>query len=254
MSSVERATLTFATYNIHRCFGTDRQYMPERICEILRNLQADVIGLQEVDMRLLVDGRPQLAYLGESLGMHVISGATIPERRSHFGNAIMSRLPVLSTRRADLSIRRFEPRGAIEATLRWGSRGVRVVVTHLGLRAAERRLQVRRLIQVLDQGAHDLPTVLMGDFNEWKPNGGALRALDRRFGPSLMQRTFPARLPILPLDRVWVWPSGGERQISVEINALTRVASDHLPVKAVLSWSNVSANIDLKETFSISKG
>lgn len=247
-------TLTFATYNIHRCFGTDKKYMPERICEVLDGMDADVIGLQEVDMRLLVDGRPQLAFLGESLGMHVVSGALVPERRSHFGNAIMSRLPVLTTRRTDLSVRRFEPRGAIEATLKWGDHQVRVVVAHLGLRAGERRLQVRRLIHGMDQGAAGLPTVLMGDFNEWKPNAGSLRSLDRRFGASLRQRTFPARMPILPLDRVWVWPAGGLRRLSVEINALSRVASDHLPVKAVISWDVLSLPVEQREVASISKG
>ncbi|MBY0430248.1 MAG: endonuclease/exonuclease/phosphatase family protein, partial [Rhodospirillales bacterium] len=191
--------VTVASYNIHRCFGTDRKYLPERIGDVLLALGADIIGLQEVDMRLLVDGRPQLEYLAETLDMAAIAGANFHDHRGHFGNAMLTRLPILSMRRTDLSVRNFEPRGALEVIQELHGRRLRVMVTHLGLNAAERRLQVRRLLAVLEDG-EDMPTVVMGDFNEWKPTGGALRSLNRRFGPSLAARTFPSRLPLLSLD------------------------------------------------------
>lgn len=226
-----------ASYNIHRCFGTDRKYLPERIVDVLRGLDADVIALQEVDMRLLVDDRHQLDYIAEELGMHRVAGPNIQDHRGVFGNALLSRFPVGRVRLLDLSVRRFEPRGAIFARLDVG-RGLELlaVATHLGLNAAERRLQVRKLLLTLQAEAGEAPVVLMGDCNEWRPNHGALRGLNRRFGQSMMPRTFPAGFPVLPLDRIWVAPAAGLRRAAVYATPLARVASDHLPLRAEMSW------------------
>lgn len=226
-----------ASYNIHRCFGTDRKYLPERIVEVLRALDADVIALQEVDMRLLADDRHQLEFLAAELGMTHIAGPNIQDHRGVFGNALLTRYPVRKVRLLDLSVRRFEPRGAIFAHLDVG-RGLDllVVATHLGLNAAERRLQVRKLLHALAAEPGDGPVVLMGDCNEWKPNHGALRGLNRRFGQSMMPRTFPSRFPLLPLDRIWVSPNSGLRRAAVYATPLARVASDHLPLRAEISW------------------
>ncbi|MDA8230472.1 MAG: endonuclease/exonuclease/phosphatase family protein [Magnetospirillum sp.] len=228
--------LSLASYNIHRCFGTDGRYVPERTAEVIHSLDADVIGLQEVDMRLLVDGRTQLDYLAETLRMHAVPGPNIKGRRGKFGNALLSRWPVRMVRHTDLSVRHFEPRGAIDCDVDVGGLSLRVVVTHLGLNAAERRLQVRRLSAVLEGMSEGAPLVVMGDFNEWKPTRGALRALDRRLGPSRMPRTFPSRMPLLPLDRIWVWPIGGLQRLSVYTTSLSRITSDHLPLRAEVAW------------------
>lgn len=229
-------SLSLASYNVHRCFGTDGRYSPERTVEVIGALDADIIGLQEVDMRLLVDGRAQLDYLAQSLDMHMVPGPNIKGRRGKFGNALLTNWPVKAVRRADLTVRHYEPRGAIDCEIEVQGRPVRVVVTHLGLNAAERRLQVGRLIAALEEGGEDLPTVVMGDFNEWKPTRGALRRIDRRFGPSLMPRTFPSRLPLLPLDRIWVWPADGLKRLSVYATPLSRITSDHLPLRAEVAW------------------
>lgn len=239
MGRFEVLALSLATYNIHRCFGTDGHYLPERTVEVIEALDADIIGLQEVDMRLLVDGRAQLDYFAGVMGMHAVPGPNIKGRRGKFGNALLSRWPVSDVRRTDLTVKHFEPRGAIDVTLEVRSQRLRVVVTHLGLNAAERRLQIRRLLSALDEaegGIEDLPTIVMGDFNEWKPSGGALRKLNRRLGPSLMPRTFPSRLPLLPLDRVWVWPADGLKRLAVYATPLSRITSDHLPLRAEVSW------------------
>lgn len=250
-------TLIAASYNIHRCFGIDRKYHPERVCEVLRSLDADIIGLQEVDMRLLVDGRPQLAYLAETLKMHAVSGATAPERRSHFGNALLSRFPITAVRRTDLSVRRFEPRGAIEAELAWGDISLRVVVTHLGLRASERRLQVRRLLHSLDDGRTDeeaeRPMILLGDFNEWSRGNRSIRSLIGRFGHPLMPRTFPSRMPLLPLDRIWAWPQGAVSRLKVHATPLSRIASDHLPIRGEIAWEATALPMASREAPSLSK-
>jgi endonuclease/exonuclease/phosphatase family metal-dependent hydrolase len=234
---VEGLSLSLATYNIHRCFGTDGRYAPERTAEIIDALDADVVGLQEVDMRLLVDGRAQLDFLADTLNMIPVPGPNLKGRRGKFGNAMLSRLPVLSVRRADLTVRHFEPRGAVIVQLDVGGPPLRVVVTHLGLNVAERGVQVRRLIAALEEDdGEDVATIVMGDFNEWRPTRGALRLLDRRFGQSLMPRTFPSRLPLLPLDRVWAWPNQGLKRLTVYATPLSRITSDHLPIRAEVSW------------------
>lgn len=225
-------SLALASYNIHRCFGTDRKYLPERIAEVILALACDVVALQEVDMRLLVDGRPQLEFLADALGMTAVAGASIEDHRGHFGNALLSRLPVLATRRIDLSVRQFEPRGAIDADL--DGAGLRVVATHLGLNAAERRLQVRRLLQAIGPPAPDRNCIVLGDFNEWRPAGGTLRELERRFAGSPPMRSFPSRFPLLPLDRIWVRPPSIWLSLRVYAAPLARLASDHLPIRAEL--------------------
>ncbi|CAA7618385.1 endonuclease/exonuclease/phosphatase family protein [Magnetospirillum sp. UT-4] len=228
--------LSLASYNIHRCFGTDGRYAPERTVEVLEALDADIVGLQEVDMRLLVDGRAQLDYLAATLGMHAVDGPNIKGRRGKFGNALLTRWPVASVQRVDLTIRHFEPRGAIIAEIEIEGRPMRVVVTHLGLNPRERRHQVGRLMLALEPGGADRPTIVMGDFNEWKPTRGPLRHLDRRFGTSLRPRTFPSRLPFLPLDRIWVWPEDGLKRLAVYATPLSRITSDHLPLRADVAW------------------
>jgi endonuclease/exonuclease/phosphatase family metal-dependent hydrolase len=229
--------LSLASYNIHRCFGTDGHYTPERTAEVIDALDADVIGLQEVDMRLLVDGRAQLDFLADRLSLNPVPGPNIKGRRGKFGNALLTRWPVLSVRRTDLTVRHFEPRGAILAELNVRGQPLRVVVTHLGLNAAERRLQVRHLLLALEEEGHDdMATIIMGDFNEWRPTRGCLRTIDRRFGLSLMPRTFPSRLPLLPLDRIWAWPADGLKRLSVYATPLSRMTSDHLPLRAEVAW------------------
>lgn len=230
--------LSLASYNIHRCFGTDGRYTPERTIQVLDALDSDVIGLQEVDMKLLVDGRSQLDYFAGTLGLHAVPGPNrnLRNRPGKFGNALLTRWPVRAVRRIDFTVRHFEPRGAIDCVLEVRGRPVRVLVTHLGLNKAERHHQVKVLLGQLEQEAGGLPTVVMGDFNEWRPNNASLKALNRRLGDSLMPRTFPSRLPLLPLDRVWVWPMDGLQRLSVYATPLSRAASDHLPLRAEVAW------------------
>ncbi len=239
----DRYALSLASYNIHSCFGTDRKYLPERIVEVIQALDVDVVGLQEVDMGLLADGQPQLDFLASSLRLTAIAGASFCDHRGHFGNALLTRLPIQSTRRIDLSVRRFEPRGAIDALLHIDGLGLRVVATHLGLNAAERRLQVRHLLHALDAEPQDRPWLMLGDFNEWRPTGGALRALNRRFGPSGTLRTFPSRFPMLPLDRIWIWPRPAVHRLHTYATPLSRVASDHLPIRAEVAWQEAELAI-----------
>lgn len=222
--------MRIASWNIHRCFGTDRRYRPERIAEVLRSFDADVIALQEVDSSLRVEGEiDQLTYLANEVGMNVVMGPTMSRDYGAYGNALLSAHEFLSHEEYDLSYRRFEPRGALVARLRGPGGEMKIVNTHLGLKYWERTFQIDRLLEdlVRDEGL----VVLLGDFNEWfalTPNN---RRLEKAF-PAKTPRlaTFPAHWPRFALDRIFLSKAVREWRVDVPRTSLTRVASDHLPL------------------------
>jgi endonuclease/exonuclease/phosphatase family metal-dependent hydrolase len=227
-----KSPVVVATYNVHRCIGTDGRHQPARVASVLEEVGADVVGLQEVCTR---SGDPsdvdQLAALAEATGLHATAGPTLFLKRGHCGNALLSRWPIRAVRQIDLTISRREPRGAIDAQLDVAG-GLRVVVTHLGLRPGERSRQVVRLLEALEVGEDGAPTVILADANEWRPLATLRRRL-RHFGFRSLP-TFPSALPLLALDLVLVRPAVALREVSVHRTALARRASDHLPLRAVL--------------------
>lgn len=235
--------LRVATYNIHACVGVDRRRDPSRIAAVLREIDPDIACLQEVDARQRRDPcADQWAYLGAATGLSVVAGSAISARRGRFGNAILTRFPVLSVRTIDLSVGDYEPRGAIDADLLVGDRILRVLATHFGLRLAERRWQAGRLMAALGEtpaGNRPEPhaVLLMGDLNEWRGRRGCLRALDRHLGSGAVPRTFPSWLPVLPLDRIYAAGPAVLREVLVYRSPLARLASDHLPLVADLCWT-----------------
>ena len=110
---------------------------------------------------------------------------------------------------------------------------LRVVVTHFGLRVAERRRQVRLLVSIL-QESPEVPTILLADVNEWLPPSRVLRKLHRVMGRAPARRTFPSRFPVFALDRIWVRPASCLEALTVHRSPLARVASDHLPLAATI--------------------
>ena len=221
--------MTVATYNIHGAVGTDGLHAPQRIADVLREIDADVIALQEVPLGGA--GRASmLDLLREATGFHAVEGPTEdrPERR--YGNAVLSRYPVMATRTIDLSFGSREPRGALDADIDCHGHLLRVIATHLGLRPAERRHQIRRLLQAFDTDR--MPVILTGDLNEWFVWGRPLRWLVSHFEPVPAPRTFPSRLPLFALDRLWISPRHRLVQVRVHATPLARIASDHLPLIA----------------------
>jgi endonuclease/exonuclease/phosphatase family metal-dependent hydrolase len=228
----ELRALRIATYNIHGTIGTDRVASPERIAGVIRELDADIVALQEVPLggSFAPNALPVLRAM---TGMDAIAGPTLdtPERR--YGNAILSRLPIRATRSLDLSFGKREARGALDVDVQTsaGSGGpLRVVATHLGLSARERRAQIRALIAAFDTPR--MPVLLMGDLNEWFVWGHALRLLVTHFRAAPAPRTFPSRLPVFALDRIWMHPAERLLDVTVHRSTLARVASDHLPLVA----------------------
>ena len=228
--------LAVASYNVHRCIGGDGRHAPARVAEVVRELDADVIGLQEVASRFDGAGAvDQLAYLAHATGYEAVAGPTLLARHGHIGNALLTRCPILAVTRLDLSVGGREPRGALDVAIAVDGARVRVIVTHLGLRRGDRRAQVARLLATLGDDRDEL-VVLLGDINEWLPRGGCLGRLHARLGRANAVRTFPARRPVLSLDRVWVQPRSGFGELRAHASPLARVASDHLPVRATIAW------------------
>lgn len=228
--------LRIASYNIHRCVGGDRREEPARVARVIAEMNCDTVGLQEVDNH--PDRRHdsmQLDFLSNATAMTPIAGSTIIRHEGDYGNALLTRRPILAVRQHDLSYGRREPRGALEVDLDVEGHMVRVFVMHLGLWPAERRFQVRKMLTLL----HDLPieqtVVVLGDINEWLPLGRPLRWLHGILGHAPAERSFPARTPIFALDRVWVRPRHNLLAFETHRSADARVASDHLPVKAIIA-------------------
>lgn len=229
--------LRVASYNVHECVGTDGRRDAGRVADVLRELDADVVGLQEVDARPgLGHDSVQVEFLAHALGLHGISGPTIVRGGDggHFGNALLTRRRVLSVRHVDLTIYKREPRAAIDVDIDVDGARVRVIVTHLGLLPGERRAQVRRLLDVLGDPSEDpaKPVVLCGDINEWFVVGRPLRWLHGRLGRAPALATFPAGFPVFALDRIWVRPHATLQSLAVHASPTARLASDHLPLAA----------------------
>lgn len=227
--------LRVATWNIHDARGRDGKRDLGRVAEMLGQLRAPLVGLQEV--RCGSDGC-DAAYLARQHGYHWHATETWRHGDAQYGNALLTTLPVESTQVHDLSIGRREPRAALEVHPTWQRQCLRVVVTHLGLRAGERRQQVERLLARLPPDDKRI-TILLGDINEWWLWGRPLRWLHRRFGASPSLRTYPARWPLFALDRVWVSPPSLVSAVSSLQAPAARTVSDHLPVVATLCLRGV---------------
>jgi endonuclease/exonuclease/phosphatase family metal-dependent hydrolase len=226
--------LRVGTYNIHRCVGCDGIEMPSRIAAVLAGMNADVVALQEVAYDSC-GPKNRLTELARAVSAHAIAGPTLLEGKGHYGNAILSRIAPDQVERVDLSVTGREPRGAVAIQLRAGGSAVRVVATHLGLRPMERRLQLRRLLPLLDTPPATV-TILLGDFNEWFLWGRTLRWLTHRFGRGFpAPATFPSRRPLLALDRIWVDPAKQLVSLSSYHARSADIASDHLPLLAKVS-------------------
>lgn len=225
--------LRLASYNIHKCLGLDRRRRPDRILAVLSSLQADVITLQEVDHRL--GSRPTTLsrdLLEHATGLKALPFPLKPLSLGWHGQTILARpdIQLVDLRRIELP--GLEPRGALLADfLNEGTR-FRVVGMHLGLLRRYRRMQLDAIRAALSHRT-PMPTVLIGDFNEWSPRGGT-EALGPGFRTHSPGPSFPASRPIARLDRISVSQGAHLGQSGVYFADMARWASDHLPI-----WADV---------------
>ena len=232
--------LKFASYNIHKAVGLDRRRDPDRILAILREIDADVVALQETDRRF---GLRETVLPRHAIAAHtpyqVVPLALTPEGMGWHGNALLVRngITVLSAER--IALPTLEPRGAVCASLLVEDHPLRVAGMHLDLSGLHRRRQLRTVLaHLVRTGAGPRePTVLMGDFNEWSARGGSLREFGRAWHVLAPGRSFPARRPLASLDRIVVSRGWDVLAAVVHHSTLSARGSDHLPVFARLALS-----------------
>ena len=227
--------IRIATYNIHAGVGRDGRFDPHRIARVVHELRADVVALHEVESKAGDLGA--LGVLAAETGLCALAGPTMFRDEATYGNALLSRCEFCAIERIDLSVPGREPRGALDVRLECRGNALRVIATHLGLGRAERRKQIGVLMERLDP-ADPMPTVLMGDMNEWLPWDRPLHRLHRCFGRAAAPRTFPSTFPVFALDRLWVRPGSRLIGLNRHATALSRMASDHLPLVAEIDLSN----------------
>ena len=221
-----------ATYNVQGLIWVEETGAARAVARVVEELDADVVALQEVHPPSSLAERWSASAL-DADGYRVVYGPTHVKARGPFGNALLSRHPIAAVRRLDLSLPGREPRGALDVTIRRAGRELRVIATHLGLRAGERHLQVARLLE--QARPFEGLVVLLGDINEWRGGGRALRRIEECFGRAPSVRSFPSRRPLFALDRVWTNPRAALVEVAAHRTALSAVASDHVPVVATVA-------------------
>lgn len=241
--------LRIASYNIHRGVGMDGRLDLDRIAGVIEEMEADVVGLQEVIAGGGAVHVDQGAHLAKRLGMELVMGATRVHGDGMYGNAVLTRLPVLASASCDLSQGTREPRGCVRVDLDAGPRTLHMFNCHLGLSFAERRRQAGVLARFIQaSGGLGGARVLVGDFNEWHP-GPVARALRDEFRSPMrrVRRTHPAVFPLFKLDRIyWDVELEGE-DFHVHRSRLARLASDHLPVVARVRLRHVTPYVAADE-------
>lgn len=239
------------TANIHMGFDMlQRRFVLPRLREAIRGLGADIVFLQEVQGHHRDRARryrhwpdvPHYEYLADTLWPQFAYGRNAVYPHGHHGNALLSRLPIVRHANHDVSVAGHENRGLLHCELELPGHPVHLhaICVHLGLREAHRRSQVGLLGAVLrEQVPADAPVVVAGDFNDWRGAAhrqvldcGLAEVFEQRRGR--LARSFPALLPVLPLDRIYV------RGLQVHEATMPRGApwtrlSDHLPLHARLS-------------------
>ncbi len=234
IGATTRPTIKVASYNIRKAVGTDRIRRPDRILAVLAELDADVVALQEADRRY---GLRQSALPHDLIRQgdwRAVDFAIRPGGIGWHGNAILVRDGIGIGACRPLALPVLEPRGAVMAELDAGGFRFRVVGMHLDLSGLWRRRQARALIDHVEACDRPLPTILMGDLNEWSLGGGCLADFARRFDFAPTGPSFHARRPLARLDRIMTTPDLAVLASGTHNSRLAARASDHLPIWAEL--------------------
>ncbi|TVV73784.1 endonuclease/exonuclease/phosphatase family protein [Sphingomonas solaris] len=226
-----------ASYNIHKAVGSDRRHRPDRILDVLREVDADIVALQEADRRFgtRLSALP-LNMIAEHSDYCPVPFDIRPGGIGWHGNALLVRKSATILHRAPLVLPALEPRGAVMADIRLNGREIRIVGMHLDLSGLWRRRQANAVMMHIEQQPRPLPTVMMGDMNEWRRHGGCLGDFAQHYAFAETGPSFHARQPIARLDRIVVSQDLRVAETGVHRSASARTASDHLPVWARLDF------------------
>jgi endonuclease/exonuclease/phosphatase family metal-dependent hydrolase len=251
-----RSTITVASYNMRKAIGTDRRRDPHRVLQVLKEIHADVVALQEADKRF---GGRASAVPHELIDAHglykpvpfgVRHKRPLEKARRHaerllnvdtrnigwHGNALLVKRDVGILDCAALTLPTLEPRGAVMAELLLGGdRPLRVIGMHLDLSGLWRRRQLEAILEAVANRPQPMPTVLMGDTNEWRVAGGCLTDLPGEYRIVPTGASFHSRHPLAALDRIIVNSDFRIEAGGVHMSPVARRASDHLPIWARLS-------------------
>lgn len=229
------------TYNVHRCRGLDRRVRPARIVEVLREIDADIIALQEVlSLQGATREKDQARFISEELEMTCALGGTRLHKGAMYGNVVLSRLPLLETKNYDISVRGREERGCMRADISANGSGLlHVFNVHLGTAFVERRHQGRKLVNeaILNNDELSGARIMLGDFNEWT-RGLTTRLLASHLTSADIRahlkrsRTYPWVLPLMHLDHIYFDDSLDLERMTLHKSRAALVASDHLPLVA----------------------
>ena len=249
-------TITVASYNMRKAVGTDRRRRPDRVLHVLQEIDADIVALQEADKRFgtrasavphgLIDShglyKPVEFGVSHSRLAHAMPWGEQVETMLRLdtrnlgwhGNAILVKRDIEVTGVEALHLPTLEPRGAVLAELVVRGHELRIIGMHLDLSGLWRRRQVRSIIEHIDKRHRPMPTVLMGDTNEWRVAGGCLSEFSDGYRIAPTGNSFHARRPVAALDRILVANSLRIEAAGVHASPEARKASDHLPVWARL--------------------
>ncbi|MDO8540324.1 MAG: endonuclease/exonuclease/phosphatase family protein [Opitutaceae bacterium] len=251
----ERTVVRLMTYNVHGCSGMDGRVSPRRVARVIRGEMPDIVALQELDLgRRRSRAEDQAAIIARELGMHAVFCPTVTRGEEHYGHALLSRWPIEVVKRArlphDPTSWWQEPRSAMWARVDVNGRVVNVITTHLGLGRRERVLQAKELLGPgwLGDIPADEPVLLCGDFNAlpgsmpYRLVASRLRDAQAPLNGHRPLGTFSSVQPLVRLDHIFLSPLLERQQVRVVRNALTRVASDHLPLVADFRVAPASAD------------
>ncbi len=234
------------TYNVHRCRGIDRRLRPDRIVEVLREVDPGLAALQEVVSGEGDGEGNQARYIGDALGQHWALGENRKLKGAAYGNVVLSRFPLRVVKNHDISVGGHERRGAFHTDVLVGPDDfLHVFNIHLGTAFVERRHQGRRLSERGTGILHDVrltgPKIVLGDFNEWTSGlatrllGSHLKSADIR-KHLRRRRTYPGFLPILHLDHIYYDGPLELEALTLHRTRRSLVASDHLPLVADFTY------------------
>lgn len=251
------STITVASFNIRKAIGTDRRRDPRRILDVLREVGADIVALQEADKRFGGRGSALPHELIHNHGLYRPVPFGVKNRRMFdgmpgaeqidrlfrldtrnigwHGNALLVKPHVQLMDCAALELPTLEPRGAVLAEFLVHDQPLRVIGMHLDLSGLWRRRQMRTILDSIAGRRTAMPTVLMGDTNEWRSSGGCLHELGDSFRLAPTGPSFHARRPVAALDKIIVGRELRIEAAGVHHSEAARKASDHLPVWARLS-------------------